>query len=61
MWSIIYEVKVTNDKDNNEKIYFGLCETPFKERYTNHNKSKRNKPHNKETELSKYICLLKKW
>ena len=32
MPSIIYEVKVTNDKDNDEKIYFAFCETPFKER-----------------------------
>ena len=27
--SVIYEAKVTNDKGNDEEIYFALCKTPF--------------------------------
>ena len=34
--NIIYEVTVTNNTNMVEKIYFGLCETSFKERYHNH-------------------------
>ena len=52
---IILEANVANDKDNDEKIYFGWCETPSKERYNNHSKSFRNQASNRETELySKY-------
>lgn len=46
-------------KSNDWQIYFGLSETRLKGRYTNNNKSKRNKPSNKETGISKYIYLLK--
>ena len=57
--NVVYEAIVTNDKDNHEKIYFGLYKTPLKERCNNHTKSFRNEASNKETELSKYIWLLK--
>ena len=34
--NIVYEATVTNNVDTVEKIYFGLCETSFKKRYSNH-------------------------
>ena len=42
------------------KYYYGTCENYFKERYNNHKCSFRNKSREKNTELSKYICELKK-
>ena len=33
---IIYRAEVSNDKNNEKKFYFGLADTPFKERYRNH-------------------------
>lgn len=51
---MIYAAKVTNDKDNDEKIYFGLCETPFKERYNNHTKLFINEASMKESNKEIY-------
>lgn len=56
---IIYKAEISNDKDQEEKVYIGLAETPFKDRYRNHVKSFKNKKYEKETELSKYIWELK--
>ena len=53
--NIVYEAAITNNVDTVEKIYFGLCETSFKKRYSNHTKSFRLKKYSKETELSKYV------
>ena len=50
---IVYQATVTNNKDDVERIYYGLCETAFKERYRNHTSSFRH-------ELSNYIWALKK-
>ena len=52
---IVYQASVTNNKDDIEKIYYGLCETAFKERYGNHTSSFRH-----VMELSYYIWELKK-
>ena len=41
------------------KIYYGLTERPFKERYTNHTSSFRHKDSSTSTELSKHIWKLK--
>ena len=41
------------------KYYYGTCENTFKERYSNHNCSFRNKCRKKNTELSKYVWELK--
>lgn len=57
--SIIYEATVTNNTDKVEKIYFGLCQTSFKERYGNHTRSFRLPRYSKDTELSKYVWELK--
>ena len=54
------EVK-TNDGINelSTKVYFGISETEFKSRYNNHTMSFRNRTHENDTELSKYIWSLK--
>ena len=56
---IVYQAEVTNNADEEKKIYIGLTENKFKERYRNHTKSFRNKIYATETELSKYIWELK--
>ena len=33
---IVNQATVTNNKDDVERIYYGLCETAFKEKYRNH-------------------------
>ena len=53
--NIIYEATVTNNTDMVEKIYFGLYETSFKERYRNHTSSFRLQSRIKDIEISKYI------
>ena len=57
--NIIYEATVTNNTDMVEKIYFGLCKTPFKEMYRNHTSCFRLQSRSKDTELSKYVWELK--
>ena len=34
--SVIYRAEVVNDSNDKEKLYFGLADTTFKERYRNH-------------------------
>ena len=58
--NIINEATVTSNTDIVEKIYFGLCETSFKNRYRNHTRSFRLQSYSKDTELSKYVWELKK-
>ena len=56
--SILYKaiVSVTNKPD---KKYFGISETPFRDRYRNHTRDFRHKEYVNNTGLSKYICKLK--
>ena len=56
----IYQSDVENNKNKGIKIYFGLAETFFKERFRNHNKDIKHEQYRKITELSKYMCLLNK-
>ena len=56
---VIYQADVTNDTDDTCKFYIGLTETPFKERYRNHKCSFTNDQHKNNTELSKYVWVLK--
>ena len=59
---IVYKPEVeTNDGINelSTKVYFGISETEFKSRYNNHTMSFRNRTHENDTELSKYIWSLK--
>ena len=55
----IYEATVTNNTDIVGKIYFGLCETFFKEKYRNHTRSFRLQSYIKNAELYKYVWELK--
>ena len=57
---IVYRATATNNKDDIEKIHYGLCETAFKERYWNHTTSFRHEKNRNETELFNYIWALKK-
>ena len=57
---IVYQATVTNSNHGVEKIYYGLCETTFKERYQNRTSSFRHEKNRYETELSNYIWALKK-
>ena len=56
---VIYKAEVSNDLNDEVKVYIGLSETPFKERFRNHTKSFNNKRYVNETVLSKYIWELK--
>ena len=55
--SIVY--KATVSKASGDVSYLGVSETPFKERFYNHNKSFKNRQYEKDTELSKLIWQLK--
>ena len=55
---IVYQATAINNKDVVEKIYYGLCETTFKERYRNHTNSFRHVTNRNERELSNYIWAL---
>ena len=54
------QATVTNNNDGAEKIYYGLCETNFKERYRNHTSFFRHEKNRNESELSNHIWALKK-
>ena len=47
----VYQPTVTNDNDEVEKIYYGLCETTFTERYQNHTRSLRRQKNRNENKL----------
>ena len=57
--NVMYEATVTNNTSIVEKIYFGLCENSFKERYHNHMSFFRLQSRSKGTVLSKYVWELK--
>ena len=57
---IVFQATVTNNKDDVERIYYGLCETAFKETYRNHTSSFRHRRNRNEMGLSNYIWALKK-
>ena len=50
---------VTNEANNDQKFYFGLAETTFKERYNNHKQDVKYIKLQYNTELTKYIWKLK--
>ena len=57
--SIVYNANVTTESDTTGKNYIGLTEGTFKQRYTQHKLSFRNRNHSNSTELSKHIWTLK--
>ena len=56
---IVYQATVTNNNDDVEKIYYGLCETNLKKRYRNHISSFRHEKNWIEMELSNIWALKK--
>ena len=58
--NIVYKAKITSTNQNNqEKVYFGSCETTFKKRFSNHKKSFNLKEYKNETEKSNEIWRIK--
>ena len=53
---LIYKASVSATTN---KYYYRTCKNDFKERYSNHKCSFRNKSHEKNTEFSKYVWELK--
>ena len=49
---------VTNNKTNEHKYYYGIADTPFKERYENHKTSFRHRSHLTASDLSNYYWEL---
>ena len=58
--SVIYSADVINDSNVEEKFYFGLADTTFKERYKNHIRDFKQDKYENSTELAKYIWQLKR-
>ena len=56
---VIYRADVSNEANNDQKFYFGLAETIFKERYNKHKRDIRHIKYLYNTELTKYIWNLK--
>ena len=56
--SIVYRA-IVSAIHKPDKKYFGISETPFKDRYNNHTRDFRHKEYVNSTELSKYIWKLK--
>ena len=57
--NIVYSAEVLIDNNEQGDIYFGISETEFKTRLSNHKKSFKNQIYETDTELSKYIWDLK--
>ena len=57
--NIVYQAEITNNVDDERRVYLGLSETPFKDRYRNHVRDFNNEIHYNKTELSKYAWDLK--
>ena len=55
----IYWADVKNETNSESKFHFGLTETPFKDRFGNHNRDFKYRTYSKSTEVSKYIWDLK--
>ena len=58
--SVIYRADIVNDSNDEEKFYFGLAHTTFKERYRNHIRDFKHEKYENSTELAKYIWQLKR-
>ena len=59
--NIMYEVTITSNQNNYpHKIYYGITETKFKQRYANHIKSFRHEKHQSDAELSNGLWSIKK-
>ena len=55
---IKYRADVTNNKTDEHNYYYGISDTPCKDRYENHKTSFRHRSHLTDSELSKYYWKL---
>ena len=55
---IVYRADVTNNKTDERKYYYGISDTPFKDRYENHKTSFRHRSHLTASDLSKHYWKL---
>ena len=53
--SVVYNANVTTENDTTRENYIGLTEGTFKQHYTQHKLSFRNRNYSNSTELSKHI------
>ena len=58
--NIVYQADVSNNLDNEKRVYLGLSETPFKEKCSNHVRDSKHEKYSNATELSKYVWELKR-
>ena len=58
--NIVYQADIINNVDDERRVYLGLSETPFKDRYRNHVRDFNNEIHYNKTELSKFVWDLKR-
>ena len=56
---IVCRADLTNDQTQEQKFYYGISDSSFKERYENHKKFFRHKEYSTETDLAKYWWELK--
>ena len=56
---VIYHSDISNAANNNQKFYFGVAETTFKECCSNHKQDVKPIKYQYNTELTKYIWNLK--
>ena len=56
---VFYIKAIVSTTNKPDKKYFGMYETPFKDRYRNHTRDFRHKKYVNSTELSKYFWKLK--
>ena len=58
--NIMYKATITSNQDNcHHKIYYGITETKFKQRYANHIKFFRHEKHQSDNELSNELWSIK--
>ena len=53
--NIVYQADITNNVDDERRVYLGLSETPFKDIYRNHVRDFNNEIYYYKTEFSKYV------
>ena len=49
--NIVYQADIYNNVDNKKRVYLGVSETPFKERYSNHIRNGKYESYCNTTEL----------
>ena len=58
--NIVYQADIANNVDDERRVYLGLSETPFKDKYRDHVRDFNNEIRYNKTEFSKYVWDLKR-